>query len=145
MSDVRPQSFENHRAIPQAFLAVVLILAIDVLVRAWNLIQVPTLGGAWSVIAGAALVVGFFVVRRAALTVQDRVIRLEMRQRLERVLGAEKNVAIQSLSLAQLVSLRFASDAELPALVDAVRSENLTNRDEIKKRIKDWQADWLRV
>jgi hypothetical protein len=41
--------------------------------------------------------------------------------------------------------LRFAGDAELPGLVDEVLSGRLTAPDEIKRRVKDWQADWLRV
>jgi hypothetical protein len=145
MSEVRAQSFANHRNFPRNFLLVAAILAIDVINRAWYLIQAPSLSAAWSVLVGMALVLLCFVCRRMALTVQDRVIRLEMRQRLERVLSADKRAAIQNLSLGQLVALRFASDAELPGLVDAVLAEKITKQDEIKTRIQDWQADWLRV
>lgn len=145
MPDVRPQSFANHRAIPPYFLGAMFILAIDVIVRAWNTIQVPTLGGAWSILVGAAMILLFMISRRMALKNQDRIIRLEMRLRLERVLAPEKRGAIQRLTVPQLIALRFASDAELPALVDTVLAENLTKQDDIKKRIKDWQADWLRV
>jgi hypothetical protein len=43
------------------------------------------------------------------------------------------------------VALRFASDAELPGLVRQVLDENLTDRREIKRRIREWQADHLRA
>jgi hypothetical protein len=145
MSEVRTQSFANHRNFPKPFLVVALIFAIDVLNRAWYLIQAPSLSAVWSVLVGVALVLLCFVCRRMALTVQDRVIRLEMRQRLERILSADKRAAIQNLTVGQFVALRFASDAELPALVDAVLAEKITKQDDIKTRIKDWQADWLRV
>jgi hypothetical protein len=79
------------------------------------------------------------------LTVQDRLIRLEMRMRLERVLGAGAKEKIAKLSCGQLVALRFASDAELPALVDRTMTGEFKAKKEIKQQIKDWQADWLRA
>ena len=47
--------------------------------------------------------------------------------------------------MAQLVSLRFASDAELPALARKVHDEKLNDRKAIKRLVKDWQADYLRA
>jgi hypothetical protein len=47
--------------------------------------------------------------------------------------------------VAQLVSLRFASDAELPALARKVLDEKLSDRKGIKQLVKDWQADYLRA
>lgn len=83
--------------------------------------------------------------RLFALTVQDRVIRLEMRLRLERLLPADLKSRIPELSPDQFVSLRFAGDAELPALVREVLDKNLTDRKQIKQKIRDWQADHLRA
>ena len=99
---------------------------------------------AWLVLLSAVLVV-WYGNRRNAQIVQDRVIRVEMRVRLERVLGASRRLDIQRLTLKQLIALRFASDAELPALVDDVLANKISTPDEIKRRIRDWQADWLRV
>jgi hypothetical protein len=48
------------------------------------------------------------------------------------------------LSVRQLVALRFASDAEMPALVQRAIAENLTSR-QIKEAVREWQADWLRT
>jgi hypothetical protein len=72
---------------------------------------------------------------------QDRIIRLEMRVRLAR-LGRESDYA--RLSTPQLVALRFASDAELPALIQRALAENLTSR-QIKQAIRDWQPDYHRT
>ena len=52
---------------------------------------------------------------------------------------------IERLGLGQLIALRFASDAELPALIDEVLAQGIRSRDEIKEKVKDWQADWMRV
>jgi hypothetical protein len=65
--------------------------------------------------------------------------------RLERVLGAGAKEKIAKLSCGQLVALRFASDAELPALVDRTMTGEFKAKKEIKQQIKDWQADWLRA
>jgi hypothetical protein len=99
----------------------------------------------WYVVLLSAVLVVWYQSRRRAQIVQDRVIRLEMRVRLERVLGGARRADIERLTVPQLVGLRFASDAELPALVEDVLAGRLTGQDEIKRRVKDWQADWLRV
>lgn len=83
--------------------------------------------------------------RGMALTVQDRVIRLEMRLRLKDVLPAAQQGDIAKLTRKQMVGLRFASDAELPALVARVLTDNIRSADAIKKMVKTWVADDLRA
>ncbi|HEX7253477.1 MAG TPA: DUF6526 family protein, partial [Thermoanaerobaculia bacterium] len=86
----------------------------------------------------------FFYTRTFALTVQDRVIRLEMRLRLKKVLPPDLAARILELDPGQLIALRFASDPELPDLVREVLTNDIHDRDVIKKKIKDWQGDYLR-
>ena len=83
--------------------------------------------------------------RIMALTVQDRVIRVEMRQRLAMCLPADLQGRINELTRRQLVAMRFASDAELPDLTREVVAGKLTAPKDIKMRVKNWQADWLRA
>ena len=71
---------------------------------------------------------------------QDRIIQLEMRLRLREVLPASQHPQIRELTKAQLVGLRFADDAELPALVDRAVRERLSKKD-IKRAIKSWVPD----
>jgi hypothetical protein len=92
-----------------------------------------------------ALLIALSFVRTNSLRVQDRIIRLEMQVRLRQVLPADLQARIGELSLSQLVSLRFASDAELPALTRRVLDEKLTDRKAIKMLVTDWQADSFRV
>jgi hypothetical protein len=142
----RPQSFANHRRFPPlAYTIAGAVLGAEVAFRAWAAIQDPRWAMIWSALVAVALVVVWYESRRRAQIVQDRVIRLEMRLRLERLLGAARRADIARLSLPDLVGLRFASDAELPALVDEVLAGKFAKQDEIKLRVKDWQADWLRV
>jgi len=142
---VRPQSFENHRAHSPIWIIAGMVLAVDVGFRVVEAVQEPSARVMWHAAAAAALLVVWFVGRHNAQIVQDRVIRLEMRLRLERALPPSQRGDVDRLSLGQLVALRFAGDAELPALVADVLRENIASRDDIKRRVKDWQADWLRV
>lgn len=97
------------------------------------------------VLEATALIVLAFSLRVQVVTVQDRVIRTEMRLRLARVLPQDLSGQVERLTPRQLVALRFAADAELPALVREVLAGSLTDGKAIKMRVKDWQADYLRA
>ncbi len=101
--------------------------------------------GIFGVVLAAAFVVLVLWARQFALAVQDRVIRLEERLRYERVLPADLQARSGELTLGQIVSLRFASDAELPALARKVLDEKLTERKAIKQLIKTWKPDYQRA
>jgi len=79
-----------------------------------------------------------------ALTVQNRVVRLEMRLRYYQLTHTRLEDIESKLSFGQIAALRFASDAELPALVDRALQEQLTP-DAIKRSIKNWMPDDMRV
>ncbi|PJJ48609.1 DUF6526 family protein [Hymenobacter chitinivorans] len=79
-----------------------------------------------------------------ALALQDRLIRLEVRQRYFELTGKSLRAYEARLQMKQILSLRFAGDAELPALVDAAAQDNLSPKD-IQARIQDFQFDHLRV
>jgi Family of unknown function (DUF6526) len=141
-----PQNFKNHsKFVPGFHYFVLPILLINLGWTVHNAWQVLNPNTEMQVLLAAALFVGFGLTRSFALRVQDRVIRLEMHLRLERLLSADMRVRIPEFTLGQLVSLRFASDAELPALARKVLDEKLENRAAIKKLVTNWQADNLRA
>jgi Family of unknown function (DUF6526) len=140
------QNFDNHAKFVPAFHVVV--LGIFTINLGWSLYRVAHAFSAESVLS-LLLAIAFILLalysRMFALTVQDRVIRLEMRLRLLQVLPAELRPRISEFNVNQLVALRFASDAELPALAKKVLDEKLNDRKAIKKMIRDWQPDFLRA
>jgi hypothetical protein len=73
------------------------------------------------------------------------VIRLEMRLRMRELLPDDLQARINDFTALQMVGLRFASDAELPALARKVINDNITASTPIKKMVTDWQADDCRV
>lgn len=97
------------------------------------------------ILLAAALFLGVLYARLFALRVQDRLIRLEERLRYERVLLEELRWRADELTMNQFVSLRFASDDELPALMKRVLDEKVTSRKAIKQLIKSWRPDYLRA
>lgn len=146
MAQEKAQTFENHvRVVPAYHMFVFGVFLINFV---WRLVQLRdgiTFGSIMNVLMGAAFVVLFFYARIFALTVQDRVIRLEMRLRLERLLPPDLRSRISEFTVPQLVSLRFAEDQELSLLARQVLDEKLNDRKSIKRRIKNWQADFLRA
>jgi hypothetical protein len=145
MAERQPQNFANHRRIvPLYHFATFGILALNLIWRLVALVRWTSWTAALDLLVALALLGLFFFTRIFALTVQDRVIRLEMRLRLEEILPADLKGRIGELGPGQLVALRFASDAEMADLVREVLTNNIRNRDDIKRRIKDWTPDYLR-
>ena len=98
-----------------------------------------------NVLVALALLLLAFQARLFALGVQDRVIRLEERMRYERLLPQDLQPRIGEFTISQLVSLRFASDAELPTLARKVLDGKINDRKSIKQMIQNWRADYQRV
>jgi hypothetical protein len=141
------QNFANHGKIVPVFH----LFAVPVFVAnfIWSLFRLGNLGisfaGIFGVLLAAALVILVFEARLFALAVQDRVIRLEERLRYEQVLPADLQARCGELTIHQIVALRFASDAELPALTGKVLDEKLQKRKAIKRLVKNWRPDYQRA
>jgi hypothetical protein len=144
------QNFQNHRFTPKWFVGQAILALVALLIMAtavvkheadWALMAL----GIGGIILGIAVSLMNLNLRFTALKLQDRVIRLETQTRLYRLLPADMHARIPELTLAQLCSVRFASDAELPELVSVVLRDKMAERNAIKKMVKNWQADHMRV
>jgi len=111
----------------------------------WELPDVPFFDRLLSVAVAFALVLVCLYARTFALRAQDRVIRLEETQRLERLCPADLRARIGELTTGQFIALRFAGDEELPELTRTVLDKGIKNREEIKKMVRTWRPDRLRM
>jgi len=142
----RTQSYATHRRFfPLFHFIAVPLIALYTGYSVYVFVHAPSLATAAPIVLGVGLICALLASRIMALAVQNRVIRLEMRLRFDRVFGAAAADAFSALTLRQLISLRFASDAELPALVQRVRANELATSRDVKQAIRDWQADFLRA
>ena len=140
------QSYGNHtRFYPLFHFVVVPILLLNFLNAARHLYNTPNRSTAFATVVAFGLVALALAARLMAITVQDRVIRLEMQLRLMRVLPPDLQNRVANISRQQFVALRFAGDDELPGLVKEICDGRLNAPKDIKQRVKNWQADWLRA
>jgi hypothetical protein len=140
------QNFSNHgRFVPVFHYVAAPIFLVNAVYSLYSVIGIWTFQAVLNALVAVALVILFLFARLFALGAQDRVIRLEMRLRMREVLPDDLQGRINDFTPQQMVALRFASDAELPALARKVLDENMTAATPIKKEIKDWQGDYHRV
>lgn len=101
----------------------------------------------WLVLAGLTAAVGwlsFMVRQHYSLGNQNRIARMELRFRYYAVTHKRLEELESKLSLSQILALRFASDEELEDLSKRAVSENLSG-DAIKRAVKNWVPDYMRV
>jgi hypothetical protein len=141
----KPQSYASHAKFDPSFHFFLLpVLLINIIVVGYLLFRHPGIGGAWLLVLSVTLLILAGRTRSYATHLQDRVIRVEERIRLTAILPEPLRARIAELSDSQIVGLRFASDAELPALFQRAVDEKLS-RSDIKKAITNWRPDYSRV
>ena len=138
------QNFANHRHTPTLFIIAALATLGSIVLYVMHWIHYTQ--RIWSTTAGlmVAVVCLAIISRRYITALQDRIIKMEMRYRTDKFLNPAQQKALWSLRKPQIVALRFASDAEMPGLIDRAATEPLSGND-IKKAIKEWQADFDRT
>lgn len=152
------QNFSNHgKLVPAFHFFVIPVLVANVIwtiVSAFRIFAHPTASTislsvlaylALSILVSIALLLMALLARVFALGVQDRVIRLEEKIRYERLLPDDLKPRIGEFTISQLVALRFACDAELPALARKVLDAKISERKAIKQMVQNWRPDYQRV
>lgn len=152
MAETKPQTLANHtRWDPVFHFFVIPIFVLGLILSLVHFFAHITHGDLRDhihafmlILLATAFLILVFKVRLYALRVQDRVIRLEERLRLTQLLSEPLRSRIPELTEDQLCGLRFASDAEVPKLVERTLNEKLSRAD-IKKAIQTWRPDYWRV
>ena len=140
------QSFENHaKYVPAYHFFASPLLFLSTLFFAYRAATAPSLDSVVALLFAVGVVVVSFFARLFALGVQDRVIRLEERLRMERVLPEPQRGRVLELTTSQLIGLRYASDEELPGLVERALSGELANGKSVKAAVTQWRADHQRI
>lgn len=104
-------------------------------------------GELWLMLSVLILCLGwlsFMLRQHYSLGNQNRIVRLEVRLRYFELTGQRFEPIEQRLSFGQIAAVRFASDEEFTDLVRRAIAEDLTAA-QIKKAIKNWKADEMRV
>jgi len=152
MAEKQPQTFANHTRFDPPFhfflIPVFALALVLTLVHFFYHLRESDIRDNFHsfllIVLALALLGMLFKTRLYSLKVQDRVIRLEERLRLTHLLPEPLRSRIAELTEDQLCGLRFASDAEVPKLVERALSEKLSRAD-IKKAIQNWRPDYWRV
>lgn len=79
-----------------------------------------------------------------ALGNQDRIVRLEFRLRYFELYREPSDEVEKKLTFSQIAGLRFTNNEEFKQLLQRALNEHLSG-DEIKRAIKDWQGDYMRL
>jgi len=140
------QTYASHRRwVPMYHFFALPVFLANVIVTAIQFVRNPRFMTGWGVIVALALFFGMLYLRFMPVKAQDRIIRLEERARLERILPSDLRGRVGELSASQLIAIRFAPDDEAPDLTRRALNGELKSQSEIKRAIRNWRADQLRV
>ena len=140
------QTLASHRRwIPMWHFFTIPVLVANVVVVAIYFARDPRFINGWALVVAIALLIGILLSRNMPLRAQDRIIRLEERSRLERLLPGELRGRVGELTASQLIAIRFAPDDEVPDLTRRALNGELKSQGDIKRAIRNWRSDHLRV
>lgn len=136
------QNYENHPHNPKLTRAGFLFLLVSIIGFALRLFGVGGretmalgLGGLW-----AATLVLLLISRVYTTALQNRIIKLEMASRTSALLSPEQQRTFATLAKPAVIALRFASDEELPSLVERAARESMS-ADQVKRAVTTWRPD----
>jgi len=146
MADAQ-QSYKNHAQIVFLYHRVLTLVLLLILIG--SIVNLTKSWGDSTRFYSASLIVAltiaavllFVFVRVFPLKAQDRAIRAEEQLRHYVLTG---KLLDSRLNMRQIVALRFASDAEFPALAQRAADQSMSP-DAIKRDVKQWRADLYRV
>jgi hypothetical protein len=139
------QNYQNHRKLkPETrshslYYISVISLFVFSIIELCHAIMVANgrVTAALFVLTSVSFLIAYFMFRSFSLKAQDRAIRAEENLRHFVLTG---KLLDKTLTISQIIALRFAPDEEFIALAEHAVKENLSN-DDIKKAVKNWKVD----
>ena len=117
------QNYNNHtRWFPLVHFVIFPLLLLNLVWQSVMLYFYPSWDRAESILLAITFILLSLAARLQALKVQDRVIRLEEQLRYKDLLSKDLAEKASNLKTGQMIALRFASDEELPEMVNKTLS-----------------------
>jgi hypothetical protein len=142
---MKQQNYRNHSRYLFLWHFIVPILLFGLLGGSLNNLRTTSPENRYSaallILVALIAIILYWYARAFALRAQDRAIRAEENFRHFILTGQPLD---RQLRMSQVIALRFASDAEFPALAKRAVAENLGMK-QIKQAITNWKADYNRV
>ena len=140
------QTYQNHvRWYPLVHFVITPIVLFNLIWQIVRLFQEPSWDRGELVLLSLGIALLSLSARFQALKAQDRVIRLEENLRYKELLSKDLAEKAMNLKTSQMIALRFASDEELPDLIERILNGEFKDNKSIKLAIKNWRGDYLRV
>ncbi|MCL8538684.1 YfhO family protein [Chryseobacterium gallinarum] len=145
---MKQQNYHNHRKFypPHHFIYLPLLIVLEVygIYKVWDDPANKLTWILFSIVIFLLFYLAFMTRQHYALGLQNRIVILEFRQRYFEIFNNRSEETVGKLKFDQIAALRFADDEEFKELLYRALHENISG-DEIKRSIKNWRADRLRI
>ncbi|KFF75585.1 hypothetical protein HX13_05525 [Chryseobacterium sp. P1-3] len=145
---MKQQNYHNHRKFypPHHFIYLPLLIVLEVygIYKVWDDPANKLTWILFSIVIFLLFYLTFMTRQHYALGLQNRIVILEFRQRYFEIFNNRSEETVGKLKFDQIAALRFADDEEFKELLYRALHENISG-DEIKRSIKNWRADRLRI
>lgn len=145
---MKEQNYRNHRKFypPHHFIYLPILIVLEIF-GIYKITADPRNQLTWilfSIVIFLLFYLAFMTRQHYALGLQNRMVILEFKQRYFEIFNKRSDEIVDQLKFDQIAALRFTYDDEFKELLEKVLQENISG-DEIKRSIKRWRADLLRI
>lgn len=145
---MKQQDYNNHRKFypPHHFIYLPILIILEIL-GIYKIGDDPQHKLSWilfSIVIFLLFYLAFMTRQHYALGLQNRMVILEFKQRYFEIFNKRSDETVEKLKFDQIAALRFAHDDEFKELLYKALHEKLSG-DDIKKSIRNWRADRLRI
>ncbi|GEN68881.1 MULTISPECIES: DUF6526 family protein [Chryseobacterium] len=145
---MKEQNYRNHRKFypPHHFIYLPILIVLEIF-GIYKITDDPGNQLTWilfSIVIFLLFYLAFMTRQHYALGLQNRMVILEFKQRYFEIFNKRSDEIVDQLKFDQIAALRFTYDDEFKELLEKALQENISG-DEIKRSIKRWRADLLRI